>query len=92
MQVSCTEFNAGSYRLKKDGFVTIDIYPKGLKFFRHDSQEWGKLENITAFVTFEFGNKAFVKVAPPIDYKAKYEKCIAIIKRFDAGIIGMYDL
>ena len=26
------------------------------------------------------------------DYKAKYEKCIDVIKRFDAGIIGMYDL
>jgi hypothetical protein len=27
-----------------------------------------------------------------IDYKAKYEKCIQTIKKFDAGIIGMYDL
>ena len=27
-----------------------------------------------------------------IDYKAKYEKAIKIIRRFDAGIIGMYDL
>lgn len=26
------------------------------------------------------------------DWKAKYEKCIDVIKRFDAGIIGMYDL
>lgn len=26
------------------------------------------------------------------DYKAKYEKCLKVIKRFDAGIIGMYDL
>jgi len=26
------------------------------------------------------------------DYKSKYEKCIEIIKRFDAGIIGMHDL
>lgn len=25
-------------------------------------------------------------------YKKKYEKCIEVIKRFDAGIIGMYDL
>jgi len=27
-----------------------------------------------------------------IDYKAKYEKAINVIRRFDAGIIGMYDL
>jgi hypothetical protein len=27
-----------------------------------------------------------------IDYKSKYEKCINVIKRFDAGIIAMYDL
>lgn len=26
------------------------------------------------------------------DWKAKYEKCIQVIKRFDPGIIGMYDL
>lgn len=25
-------------------------------------------------------------------YKEKYEKCIKIIRRFDAGIISMYDL
>jgi len=25
-------------------------------------------------------------------YKQKYEKCISTIKKFDAGIIGMYDL
>lgn len=26
------------------------------------------------------------------DYKEKYDKCIKVIKRLDAGIIGMYDL
>ena len=26
------------------------------------------------------------------NYKAKYEKAINVIRRFDAGIIGMYDL
>ena len=26
------------------------------------------------------------------NYKAKYEKAIKIIRKFDAGIIGMYDL
>ena len=26
------------------------------------------------------------------EYKSKYDKCINTIKRFDAGIIGMYDL
>lgn len=31
-------------------------------------------------------------VLESIDYKAKYEKCINIIKRFDAGIIGFYGL
>ena len=32
------------------------------------------------------------KVEGEIDWKAKYEKCIAVIKKFDPGIIGMYDL
>lgn len=27
-----------------------------------------------------------------VEYKAKYEKCINVIKRFDPGIVGMYDL
>lgn len=27
-----------------------------------------------------------------VDWKDKYEKCIQVIKRFDPGIIGMYDL
>lgn len=26
------------------------------------------------------------------EQKLKYEKCISTIKKFDAGIIGMYDL
>lgn len=26
------------------------------------------------------------------NYKEKYDKCINVIKLFDAGIIGMYDL
>jgi hypothetical protein len=29
---------------------------------------------------------------PGVDYRKKYEKCISVIKRFDAGIIGMYEL
>jgi len=32
------------------------------------------------------------KAKKELEYKAKYEKCISVIKRFDAGIIGMYDL
>lgn len=30
--------------------------------------------------------------ADATNWKEKYEKCIEVIKRFDAGIIGMYDL
>ena len=36
--------------------------------------------------------RGLADVPETVDYKAKYEKCIATIKRFDAGIIGMYDL
>mgnify|MGYP006958844514 CR=1 FL=1 len=35
-------------------------------------------------------NNALSKKASEI--QAKYDKCIVVIKRFDAGIIGMYDL
>ena len=30
--------------------------------------------------------------ADATNWQEKYEKCIKVIKRFDAGIIGMYDL
>lgn len=30
--------------------------------------------------------------AKGLEIQAKYDKCIMVIKRFDAGIIGMYDL
>ena len=35
-------------------------------------------------------NKALCQKASEI--QAKYDKCISVIKRFDAGIISMYDL
>jgi len=34
----------------------------------------------------------YAKNQDDINWKEKYEKCIAVIKKFDAGIIGMYDL
>ena len=33
-----------------------------------------------------------IKTDDNVDYKAKYEKCIKVLKKYDAGIIGMYDL
>ena len=48
----------------------------------------------TAIVTHIGNLPAAVNLARQDEgnYKAKYEKAIKIIRRFDAGIIGMYDL
>lgn len=59
----------------------------------------GKMDNETA-IKFQDDVGRFIVEATQeklakesgIDYKAKYEKAIKIIRRFDAGIIGMYDL
>jgi len=55
------------------------------------------LENCTdpKAETVEFNEKiqkGFALLKNETDYKTKYEKCISTIKKFDAGIIGMYDL
>lgn len=49
----------------------------------------GVIEGLTENL-FEKLNKS--EATETIDYKQKYEKCIKVIKRFDAGIIGMYNL
>lgn len=52
-EIGCFLFNAGSYRLTKGGKV-IDYYPKSKKVFRHHEQEWEQIEDIEAFLRFEF--------------------------------------
>jgi hypothetical protein len=47
-----------------------------------------KLDEIQA----ELVRRGLAEKTETVDYKAKYEKCIETIKRFDPGIIGMYDL
>lgn len=45
--------------------------------------------------TVEFNEKiqkGFTLLKNETNYKTKYEKCISMIKKFDAGIIEMYDL
>lgn len=51
--VTIREFNAGSFRLNKKGKV-IDFYPKSKKCFWHEAQEWGQVQDIKAFLTFEY--------------------------------------
>ena len=51
--VGCHNFNAGSFRLSKQGKV-IDYYPKSQKCFRHIEQVWEVVSNITNFVKFEY--------------------------------------
>lgn len=38
------------------------------------------------------GRKRYQNKKDAAYWKAKYDKCITVIKKFDAGIISMYDL
>lgn len=55
--VKYTEFNSNSYRLEKDGFVTVDYYPTSNKCFFHDVKEWGEVTNVREFIKFQFNPK-----------------------------------
>ena len=48
------EFHPGQYRLTKDNCVTVDYYPKSNRCFFHDCQEWDTVENLAAFLKFQF--------------------------------------
>lgn len=52
--VSVNEFNVGSFRLTKEGFRTIDYYPKKSTAFYHGLQEWVDVKGVAAFIAFEF--------------------------------------
>lgn len=52
--VTLFEFNHNSFRLKKHGFVTLDVYPKSMKTFNHDDKMWGEMTNIENFVKYQF--------------------------------------
>ncbi len=74
-EVNCEQFNLGSFRLTKDGYHTIDYYPKSQKCFYHTSQTWEQVKDITAFVKFQFNPK--VKgISSPVDNRAKALKAI----------------
>lgn len=55
--VEVNEFNVGSFRLTKEGFRTIDYYPKKGTAFYHGIQEWVDVNDVSSFVAFEFSNK-----------------------------------
>jgi len=45
--------NGQAARLNKGGKV-IDYYAKGNKVFSHESQEWGEVKDIEAFLRYEY--------------------------------------
>jgi phosphoribosyl-AMP cyclohydrolase len=53
LKIRCDYMNAASYRLSRAGKV-IDYYTKSKKCFWHCVKEWGQVENIEAFLNFEF--------------------------------------
>lgn len=51
LNISIKEFAPKSFRLKKNG-KTIDVYPKGMRVFFHEDQQWENLSNIVNFFAF----------------------------------------
>lgn len=56
LNVFCEEFNSKSFRLARLGKI-IDYYPQSNKCFHHCSHEWGIVDNLANFLTFEFAPK-----------------------------------
>lgn len=52
--VHVREMNPNSFRLKKEGFITIDYYPKSNKVFFHDAKEWGETTDIIKLIKYQF--------------------------------------
>jgi hypothetical protein len=55
--VTATEYYSKSFRLKKDGHITIDFFPMSSKCFFHDVQEWCIVEDVESFFNFQFSCK-----------------------------------
>jgi hypothetical protein len=53
--VEYVEFNTNSYRLTKDGFVTVDYFPTSNRCFFHDVKEWGEVVDVRKFINAQFG-------------------------------------
>lgn len=52
-----------------------------------------ELENERLYQNIESMKQTNLALAnKALEFQNKYEKCIKVIQRFDAGIIGMYDL
>lgn len=47
-------FAPNSFRLKKSMHPTIDIYPKKLKTFNHEDQDWGEITDLEKFLKYQF--------------------------------------
>lgn len=81
--------------LKSLGKSAIDAEKKRKNFIEFLLIEISKDENLLKkFVemSVKYNSVKIENKNKKVDYKAKYDKCINVIRRFDAGIIGMYDL
>lgn len=54
LNITATEYYSKSFRLKKDGHITIDFFPMSSKCFFHDVKEWGIVDNIADFLNYQF--------------------------------------
>lgn len=54
-KIILTEFAPNSFRLQKQMHSTIDIYPKRLRTFNHEDQEWGEITDLEKFLKYQFG-------------------------------------
>lgn len=57
--ITIFEMNTHSYRLRKKGYPVIDYYPTKNRAFYHRDQEWIDVEDVAAFINYEFTAKAY---------------------------------
>lgn len=54
LNVLVTEFAPNSFRLQKSLHPTIDVYPKRLRTFNHEDQDWGDITDLEKFLKYQF--------------------------------------
>ena len=86
-----TEFDRAKEKFL-DNCVTRHNHKKGTYIRDYSRLKTLEPELDKLFTMSPQADEARKKAAECEAYKLKYEKCKMVIKRFDPGIIGMYDL
>ena len=74
--IELTKFYSKSFRLKKEGFVTINYFPKSDRVFYYDTEKWDDVADMIPFLTAYYINPTDKK---PVK-KSKYQELFNYMK------------